>query len=112
MQVRAGQQSQLVEKLQAIQRADQHTFPGTIARYVLRGDEQLDSVHILLVWKSTEMPGEEKLRSYLGAFQAELADMLEWETARMRTTEALIHTWSGQSNWLMNWPGPSRSRIG
>src|SRR6266699_2134320 len=36
--VRAGQQGRLVEKLVAIQQANRHTFPGTIARYIIRGD--------------------------------------------------------------------------
>src|SRR5579864_9358274 len=31
VQVRSGQQGKVVEKLKAIQRADQHTFPGTVA---------------------------------------------------------------------------------
>jgi excisionase family DNA binding protein len=92
VQIREGQQQKLVEKLQAIGETDQYTFPGTIARYVLQGDEQLSSVYILLIWKSTEMPSEEARLGHLAAFQAELADVLDWETARIETNDAIIHT--------------------
>ena len=34
--VRLGQQARLVEKLSEIQRTNRHTFPGTIARYLLK----------------------------------------------------------------------------
>ena len=92
VRVRIGQQERLVEKLQAIEGTGEHHFPGTIARYVVEGDEQLNSVRISLIWKSTEMPAEEVRQGYLEAFQAELADVLDWETARMQTTRALLHT--------------------
>lgn len=92
VQVRAGQQERLVETLQTIQTIGSHTFPGTIARYILQGDEQLSSVHILLIWKTTEMPDEATHQQHLTAFQADLADVLDWETAQSQTTNALIHT--------------------
>lgn len=92
VQVRSGQQQQLAEKLQAIQAANQYTFPGTIARYIVQGDEQLSSVHIVLVWKTTEMPDEAARQSYLATFQAELADVLVWKTAQVQTNQAILHT--------------------
>src|SRR5712691_3751813 len=36
--VRVGQQEKLVEKLKAIQKTDSHTFQGTVARYVIKGN--------------------------------------------------------------------------
>ena len=92
VQVRAGQQNRLIAKLQAIQSTDQHTFPGTIARYVVQGDEQLSNVRILLIWKTTEMPDEAARQEHLAAFQAELADVLDWKTAQSQTNQAIIHT--------------------
>jgi excisionase family DNA binding protein len=92
VQVRAGQQAQLTEKLQAIQNADEHTFPGTIARYIVKNDAELNSVKILLIWKSTEMPDEQARQQHLAAFQAELADVLDWEAAQVEMNEAIIHT--------------------
>lgn len=90
--VRAGQQGELVEKLKGIQKADRHTFHGTVARYVIKGNEALASVQILLFWKSTEMPGEVRRKQDLVSFQQELADVLDWEAAQYRTNEAIIHT--------------------
>jgi len=84
VRVRAGKQPELLEKLQAIQEANRHTFPGTIARYLIKGDEALNSVQVVLIWKDTEMPDE--------AVQEELADVLDWETARYSTSEALMYT--------------------
>ena len=92
VQVRSGQQQRLAEKLQAIQAANQYTFPGTIARYIVQGDEQLSGVHIVLVWKTTEMPDEAARQGYLATFQAELADVLDWKTAQVQTNRAMIHT--------------------
>jgi excisionase family DNA binding protein len=90
--VRAGQQEKLVEKLKEMQRANQHTFPGTIARYIIKGDRQLASVHFFFVWKDTEMPDESMREHNLTALQADLADVLEWDHAQFDTTEALMHT--------------------
>lgn len=92
VQVRTNKQAQLVEKLNALQEADRHTFPGTIARYIIKGDEHLSSIHFLLVWKDTEMPEETIRQNDLAAFQAEFADVLDWETAQFSTNEAIIHT--------------------
>ena len=90
--VRAGQQGRLVEKLTEIQRANRHTFPGTIARYIIRGNSQLTSIHLFLIWKDTEMPTESVREQSLKALQDELADVLEWEQAKYSTNEALMHT--------------------
>ena len=90
--VRAGQQAKLLEHLRAIQKLDQHTFPGTVARYVIKSDETLTAVQILLIWKSTEMPDEAMRKQDLAQFQERLADVLDWETAQYSTHEAIIHT--------------------
>ena len=92
VQVRPHQQERLIEKLRSIQQADQHTFPGTIARYVMKGDPSLASIQILLIWKDIEMPDEDTRQEHLQAFQEELADMLDWDTAQFRDNETIIHT--------------------
>jgi excisionase family DNA binding protein len=92
VQVRLGQQAGLMEKLKAIQKLDQHIFPGTIARYVVKGDEDLKTVQILLVWKTTEMPDETMRKQDFVMFQEELADVLDWETAQINTNEVIIQT--------------------
>lgn len=92
VQVRAGQQAKLEEKLKTIQKLDRHTFPGTVARYVIKSDEALATVQILLIWKSTEMPDETTRQQDLMLFQEELADVLDWATAQSSTHEVIIHT--------------------
>ena len=90
--VRMGQQAKLIEKLKAIQKGDRHTFPGTVARYVVKGDEGLTSVEIVLIWQSTEMPTEARRKQDLDLFQEELADVLDWQAARYVSHEVIIHT--------------------
>ena len=90
-QVREGQQEALSKKLQDIRAADQFKFPGTLARYIFQEKGQ-PTVQIFLIWKSTNMPEEAVLQGYLAMFQAELADVLEWERAEVHTREALLYT--------------------
>jgi excisionase family DNA binding protein len=90
--VREGKQAELLEKVNAIQKANRHTFPGTIARYLITGDEALSSVHFVLIWKDTEMPDETTRQHDLKALQEELAEVIDWETALYSTNETLLYT--------------------
>ena len=90
--VRAGQQERLIEKLAEIQVTNRYTFPGTIARYLIQGNPQLTSLHLVLIWKDTEMPDESIRERELKAFQSELTEMVEWEHAHSSTNEALLYT--------------------
>lgn len=90
--VRQGKQEKLLHKLAAIQDANRHTFPGTIARYLIKGDEALTCVHIVLLWKDTDMPDETTRQHDLEALQDELADVLDWENAHATTNETLLYT--------------------
>lgn len=90
--VRAGQQDRLLEKLEEIQTMNRHVFPGTIARYVVKGNPELTMVHIFLIWKDTEMPKESDRQQSLKSFEEELADLLEWGTAQYTTHDALMYT--------------------
>lgn len=92
VRVRKGQQQRLREKLQVMREAGRHTFPGTIARSVEEGDENLTCIEISLTWKTTEMPDQAVRQQDLALFQAELADVLEWETLHLQTNRALIYT--------------------
>jgi excisionase family DNA binding protein len=92
VQVRLGQQTRLIEKLKAFQKLDLHTFPGTIARYIAKGDADLKAVQILLIWKTTEMPDETTRKRDFVMFQEEMADVLDWETAQINTNEVIIQT--------------------
>lgn len=90
--VRPGQQEALIKKLQEIRHAKRHIFLGTLARYVLRGDKQLNSVHIVFLWKNTDMPARTTVQEQITAFQQEMADMLDWTTAQIQTNDALLYT--------------------
>jgi len=90
--VRVGKQAELLEKLNAIQTANRHTLPGTIARYLIKGDEALTCVQFVLFWKDTDMPDETTRQHDLKALQDELADVLDWETALYSTNETLMYT--------------------
>jgi len=92
VQIRPGKQGQLVEKLKAMYKGQRHTFPGTIQRYVFKDDISPAAISILLIWKDTEMPEKEERERNLAAFQAELADVLDWETAQITTKEGIIYT--------------------
>jgi len=92
VQVRIDKQDQLIEKLKAIYKGQRHTFPGTIQRYVFKDDISPILISSLLIWKDTEMPAEEEREKHLAAFKAELADVLDWETAEIATKGGIIYT--------------------
>jgi excisionase family DNA binding protein len=92
VQVRAGQQERLLEKLSTIQKENRHTFTGTVARYILKDSPSFTSLSIWLIWKASEMPDEVKRQRDFEAFKAELADVLQWETAYISIKEGIIYT--------------------
>ncbi len=92
VKVRDRKQAQLMEKLKAMYLEQRHTFPGTIQRYIFKNDPATTTVTIWLVWKDSEMPDEAVREKELTAFQAELADVLVWETAQINTKEGIIYT--------------------
>jgi hypothetical protein len=92
VKVRPGKQELLQQRLQAMRVNEEHTFQGTIARFITRGDADFTSVHMTLIWKSTEMPDEETQRANMAAFQEALADVLDWQSARIEMTDVLLHT--------------------
>jgi len=92
VQILPGQQERLVEKLIAMHKAQRHTFPGTLERYIFRDSMSPATVSIWLIWKDTEMPDEAIREQAFAAFKAELADVLNWETAQISTKEGIIYT--------------------
>jgi excisionase family DNA binding protein len=92
VQIRERKEVQVIERLRSIYTGQRHTFPGTIQRYILKDDFSPSTISIWLVWKDTEMPEEEARARNLAAFQAELADVVDWETAQISTKEGIIYT--------------------
>lgn len=83
---------ELMQKLGAIRKAGTHTFPGTAARYVTRSDQRPREVQVLLVWRGSLIPSEEARTAELEELRRELADLLDWSTARYETGQVLMHT--------------------
>lgn len=92
VQVRDGQQTHLLEKLRALHKAGQHTLPGTINRYIVKGDANLTTLHFFLVWKDRNLGADIRHHPALLALQEELADVLLWETAEYHTNQTLLYT--------------------
>ena len=92
VRISAGQQMRLIERLNTILEAQRHLFPGTMQRYVFEEDTEPKHVVISLIWKDTEMPDESAIQQELKPLQAELADVLDWDTAQFTTKQAIIHT--------------------
>jgi len=92
VQVREGQHPRLIEKLHAMLDRQEHLFPGTMQRFVFEDEANPSTVMISLIWKDTELPDEASIQQDLVALKAELADVLDWETAHYTTKRAIIHT--------------------
>jgi excisionase family DNA binding protein len=92
VRISASQQNRLIERLNTILEAQRHLFPGTMQRYVFEEDTEPKHVIISLIWKDTEMPDESAIQQELKPLQAELADVLDWDTAQYTTKQAIIHT--------------------
>lgn len=92
--VRPEMQQTLLERLRVMREEDHHALTGTVARYIVKGDEQLSSVSIILVWKNTELPDEATRETELNAFKDALADVLDWDTAQftLKMNQTLLHT--------------------
>lgn len=90
--LRPGQENKLNQKLEEIRADEKHLLPGTVARYIARNEEKPEDVQIVLVWRSTVMPPEEEREAALAALRADLADILDWETAWSESGKVLMHT--------------------
>ncbi len=92
VQMRNGQHRRFIEKLNAILEGQRYLFPGTMQRYVFEEEIEPKHVVISLIWKDTEMPDETVIQQELKPLQAELADVLDWDTVEYSTKQAIIHT--------------------
>jgi predicted transcriptional regulator len=92
VQIQANQEKQLIERLEEVKRSGHHVFPGTVARYLVKSETVPGRVEILLIWRSTIMPGEEEREQALEAFRVVLSDVLDWSTAQYNNGQALMHT--------------------
>lgn len=90
--VRPEQGEKLNQKLEEMRVGEKHLLPGTVARYIARSEEKPDEVQIVLVWRSTVMPPDKEREAALAALRAELAEILDWDTAWSESGRVLMHT--------------------
>jgi excisionase family DNA binding protein len=90
--LRAGSEAKLAAKLAEIRAGKKHLLPGTVARYIARNAEKPNEIHILLIWRSTVMPAEAEREAALAALRADLAEVVDWETAWSEQGQVLMHT--------------------
>jgi Helix-turn-helix domain len=92
VQTQIAQEELLMQRLEDMKRSGQHVFPGTVARYIVRSENNPRQIEIVLVWRSTVMPNEMERKQALEALQQTLADVLDWNTAQYNNAEVLMHT--------------------
>lgn len=90
--VRPGQRARLVARLEDMRREKRHLFPGTLARFIIEKQRQAESIEIVLLWRESARPDEATYQHWLGEFQRELQDVVEWETAEYDLGSVLMHT--------------------
>lgn len=86
-----GQGELLEHKLHEMRVANKHRLLGTAARYIARNQSDPEEIEIVLVWRSVVMPPPEVREASLAAFYADLADVINWETATRTEGQVLMH---------------------
>ena len=90
VQILPGQGERLESRLDEIRQQGTHTFAGTAQRYISRSLLDPNRVQMLLIWRGATLPSEEERAAALAAFRAELADLLDWQTASTRESRLLL----------------------
>jgi excisionase family DNA binding protein len=91
VRARPGQGALLDERLAEMRRDDRHRFPGTVARYIGRNQQDPDEIEMLLIWRRVVMPPEQEREADLTALTMDLADVLDWQTAAYKHGQVLLH---------------------
>jgi excisionase family DNA binding protein len=89
--VREGASERLEQRLEAIRAAKKHHLVGTVARLILRSQNDPMAIQILLVWRQIVMPAEEERQAAIAALCDDLADLLDWEHATWSENRILLH---------------------
>jgi excisionase family DNA binding protein len=92
LRMRSGRQAELMRRLEKIRQGDEHLFPGTIARFIVRSEIVPEQIEITLIWRSTATPSEESREQALREFREALEDVLDWSTAQYSHGQVLMHT--------------------
>lgn len=92
VQLRPGLIHEFEQHLEKIRQNNNLLFPGTAARYIARSDQRPDEVQIQLIWRGSLIPTPEEREKALEELRGELAEVLDWQTARYETGQVLMHT--------------------
>lgn len=90
--LRAGKFDALLAKLEAMRRAGQYIFPGTVARYIVDVDGKHEQIEITFIWRKSTMPDESAREHELQQLREALQDVLDWEKAQYHHNGVLMHT--------------------
>ena len=91
VRVRPGGDALLDGKLSEFHALRKHCLAGTSARYIGRNQCDPSQIEILLFWRKVAMPSEQAQKASLCAFYADLAEVVEWETAVVEEIHVLLH---------------------
>lgn len=91
VRMRQGQREQLKRLLVEMRLAGTHRIPGTVARYITGPHAETHEVELILVWRAVGMPSAEERQQALAELEADLAGVLDWQTALVREGRVLLH---------------------
>ncbi len=91
VRVRPGQDEALESRLVEIHGSEKHLFFGTSARYVVRDQGDPSEIDLILVWRGSCLPDPACREASLVALAADLADVLDWETAKVKEGQSLLY---------------------
>ena len=91
VRMRPGQGEALESRLIEIHGSEKHLFFGTSARYVILNQDDPDEIDLVLVWRGSVMPDPACREASLVALAADLADVLDWETAKRKEGQSLLY---------------------
>ena len=78
------------QKMQEIRLQRKHLLPGTCARYISRNHAQPEEIQITFVWRQSVMPAESVREAALAEMRADLAEVLDWETAVVYESQVML----------------------
>ena len=91
VRTREGQGAKLEPRLAEIRAGGKHLISGTVARYIVRDKVNPDEIEIVLVWRKLVMPPDEERQAAISALCADLADILDWDTASYREGQVVMN---------------------
>ena len=91
VRIRPGQEQHFLRKVREIRLGNKHLLCGTTARYIMHNMDRGNEVQIVLIWRGASMPAEEERQAALAALFADLAEVLDWQTALFAEGVVLLH---------------------